>query len=191
MSTWNPPPVPRFGLGIDWETSGYSLPNYAASHQGISFGAVVFDLKTFDPIETLYREIKFDSTKHLWDMGAERVHGMTREYLAANGVAQEEAALELGNLVIKYFAAEKMTVLGHRAYFDECFTTQLMATIDVELNYDPVKIDSAAFGLTFLGVTSSNQLFQLAGCPPRSAHNSLEDILYTLASVKAIKNGLR
>ena len=54
--------IPTLGLAIDWETSGYSLPDYASKHQGISIGAAVFNLKTFEPIETYYQVIKFNKT---------------------------------------------------------------------------------------------------------------------------------
>jgi DNA polymerase III epsilon subunit-like protein len=162
------------------------MPNYAAQHQGISFGAVVFDMHTFEPIEPLYHEIKFDP-KYKWELEAERVHGITREHLAVNGIFQCEAALDLANLIIKYFSTEKIVLLGHRVYFDEAFTNQLMASIDIELTYDPIRIDSAAMGLALLGTTTSDQLFERAGLPPRELHNSLEDICFTLEAVRRIK----
>jgi pyruvate-formate lyase-activating enzyme len=52
--------IPTYGIAIDWETSGYSVPDYASKHQGISVGAAVFDIKTFEPIETFYQVIRFN-----------------------------------------------------------------------------------------------------------------------------------
>lgn len=187
LATMKSSAVPKFGLAIDFETSGYSLPNYAASHQGISFGAAIYEIATFSIVETLYREIVFDDTKYEWTMGAQNVHGITREHLEIHGISQAEAAYDLGNLVVKYLGTDKIPLLGHRVYFDEAFTNQLMASIDVKFEYDPIRIDSAAIGLAFLGTGNSNQLFEACGMPPRLAHNSLEDITYTLKSIQAIK----
>jgi hypothetical protein len=76
--------LPSFGLAIDFETSGYSIPNYAAKHQGISFGAIIFDVRTLEPVEALYQEIKFND-KYSWDAGAEKIHGISRPHLATHG----------------------------------------------------------------------------------------------------------
>lgn len=181
-------PTPKFGLGIDWETSGYSLPKYAENHQGISFGALIYEVATLDIVDTLYREIIFEDTKYEWSDGAEKVHGITRDHLKLHGVTQAEAAYDLGSMVLKYIGNEKVPLLGHRVYFDEAFTNQLMQAIDVQFEYDPIRIDSAAIGLMFLGTGSSDQLFDACGLPPRQAHNSLEDITYTIKSLQAIKN---
>jgi hypothetical protein len=179
--------LPKFGLAIDWETSGYSTPSYAEKHQGLSFGAIVFDAKSLDPIEHIYREIQFDQSKYLWDEGAEKVHGLSREYLRANGVTQEQAALDLGNLIIKYFGTEDVPLLGHRVYFDKAFNDQLLSSIGVNVNWHPLMFDSASTGAFFLETTKSDEIFDLLGLPPRGAHNSLEDITYTLAVMKRMK----
>lgn len=183
-------PIPRFGLAIDWETTGFTPEEgqRASKHQGISFGAVIFDISSLTPIETLYREIQFDS-KYEWTSGAERIHGLTREYLAKHGVTQQTAAVELGSLVMKYINTEPIITLGHRVIFDIEFTNQLMSTIDVKFDYDPIKIDTAALATVFLGVQSSNELFELCGLPERTEHNSLDDILYTLESARMLKQG--
>lgn len=181
------PQVQKFGLAIDWETSGYSVPNYAEKHQGLSLGAVIFDMTTFDVVDTLYLEIKFDP-RFVWEDSAANVHGLTREYLAQNGVTRADAAAQLAEFIFKYMGTEKIVALGHRVFFDIAFTNQLMDEVGFELQWDPIKIDSAAIALTFLGVTSSDQLFDMMGMPPRQAHNSLEDIVYTLESVKGIRD---
>lgn len=181
--------IPTFGLAIDWETTGFSAPpvDYAAKHQGISFGALIFDIKTLEAVDGCYHEIQFDDKKYEWSAGAERVHGLTREHLAKNGVPAEKAAEELGNLVLKYCGTEDVMLLGHRVYFDRSFTTQLMDTIGIRLNYHPTVIDSSAFGLIFMEISKSEALFQALGLPARGAHNSLEDIQHTLAAIKKMK----
>lgn len=180
--------VQKFGLAIDWETSGYSVPSYAKEHQGISFGALIFEIATFEIVETLYLEIKFDDSKYKWDDGAEKVHGLSRAHLDAHGVTQAEAAERLATLVLKYIGTDKIVALGHRVFFDIAFTDQLMETVGFEFNWDPIKLDSAAIALTFLGVNKSDELFDMMGMPPRDKHDAMEDIIYTLSSVKAIRD---
>lgn len=180
--------IQKFGLALDWETSGYSVPSYAASHQGISFGAIIFDTATFEPVESLYFEVKFDGSKYKWDDSAQRIHGLTREHLEAHGVTQAEAAQALAELVFKYNGAEKVLFLGHRPFFDIAFTDQLMASVDFAFEYDPIKLDSAAFALTLLGVNKSDEMFDMMGFPPRTEHNALEDIAMTLETIRLMRS---
>jgi len=181
-----PLPPPRFGLAIDWETTGYSIPNYASQHSGISFGAAIFDTKSFEVVDSLYVEIHPDPSK-IWDDGAERIHGLSKEYLAANAITRDEAACQLASLVIKWIGTGKVMVLGHRVHFDIAFTDDLMSVIDVKFEWDPIKIDSAAIGAVFLNETSSDGVFRACGFNDRNEHNALEDILLTLESIRIIK----
>lgn len=180
--------VPKFALAIDWETSGYSYPNFAEKHQGVAFGAIIFDIHTLDPVEEIYVEIKYDS-KYVWDSGAERVHGLSRSYLEKNGISQPEAALELGNLILKYFGTEDQPmILAHRAYFDIAFTTQLMKTIDVDIQFHPTPIDTSVFGTILMETSKSDTIFQTLGIIHRAKeHNALEDIRITLLALKKMK----
>ncbi len=184
--TFKPRPPGKFGLAIDWETSGYSIPNYAAHHSGISFGAAIFDTESFEVVDSLYCEVQ-PKEGRLWDDGAEKVHGLTREHLAKHGVSREEAASQLATLVLKWIGTDKVLALGHRVYFDIAFTDDLMAEIDIKFEWDPIKIDSAAFGTVLLHETSSDGLFNLCGFTDRAEHNSLEDILLTLESIRTLK----
>lgn len=178
--------IPQFALGIDWETTGYSIPNYAQFHQGISFGAIIFDVRSLEPVEELYLEIKYDP-KYKWEAGAEKVHGISQEYLRKNGVTQEDAAAQLCNLIIKYIGTEDVMLLGHRVHFDRAFTEQLTKTIGVDLSYHPTTIDTASLSTALMEMSKSEDVFQTLGMPPRQKHNALEDIRYTLASVKRMK----
>lgn len=178
--------IPQFALGIDWETTGYSIPNYAQFHQGISFGAIIFDVRSLEPVEELYLEIQYDP-KYKWEAGAEKVHGISQEYLRKNGVTQQDAAAQLCNLIIKYIGTEDVMLLGHRVHFDRAFTEQLTKTIDVDLSYHPTTIDTASLSTALMEMSKSEDVFQTLGMPPRQKHNALEDIRFTLASVKRMK----
>lgn len=178
--------LPQFGLAIDWETSGYSLPNYASKHQGISYGAIIFDVRTLEPVESIYHEINFNPI-YKWEDGAEKVHGITREHLAANGISQEEAALHLAALVNKYLGTDSVMLLGHRVNFDKAFTVQLMDAAGMEFTYHPTVIDSCSMATILLELTYSEDIFKTLGLPARGIHNALEDIQHTLAAVKKMK----
>jgi len=178
--------LPIWGLAIDWETTGYSLPNYASKHQGISYGAIIFDVKTLEPVESIYHEIKFNSI-YKWEAGAQAVHGITREHLEAHGISQEEGALHLAALVNKYLGTDSVMLLGHRVLFDKAFTIQLMDAAGMEFNYHPTILDSCSMATVLLELTFSEDIFKTLGLPARGIHNSLEDIQHTLAAVKKMK----
>lgn len=178
--------IPKFGLAIDWETSGYSYPDYAKSHQGISFGAIIFETKTLNVVEELYCEIVFDE-KYKWDMGAQKVHGITKEHLNEYGITQEHAASLLCNLVIKYIGTEDVMLMGHRVYFDKAFTIQLTQSIGIDFAYHPTTIDTCSMATVLMEMSKSEDVFQTLGLPGRKEHNALEDIRYTLESVKRMK----
>jgi oligoribonuclease (3'-5' exoribonuclease) len=180
--------LPQFGLALDWETSGYTLPNYTDRHQGISYGAIVFDMRTLEPIESLYQEIKFDPKKYSWSIEAEKIHGITKPYLEAHGVSQEEAAFALVGLVSKYMGTEDVVLLGHRVHFDKAFTNQLLESEGLALKYHPTVIDSCSIATVLMELTYSEDIFNTLGLPPRGKHNSLEDITYTLEAVKRMKD---
>jgi len=176
----------KFGLAIDWETSGFSLPTYCERHQGISFGAIIYDVKSLEPVETIYREIKFND-KYEWVPRAEQIHGLSREHLAKNGIEPEEAATDLLNMVIKYIGTDDVLLMGHRVHFDRAFTDQLTDTVGIRLPIHPTTIDTSSMATVLLETTRSEDVFTMLGLPGRGKHNALEDIQNTLECVKRMK----
>lgn len=167
---------PKYGICIDWETSGAEWGQtrkivYGKKHQGISFGAVVFDARTLTPIETLYREIQFDGTKWEWSAEAEAIHGLSREYLATNGITQEEAAIDLADLILRYFGPPTQQnyvhFLGHNVYFDVAFTEQLLDPFGLMFNVSHTILDSSCVGFFTVEEYKSDRLFDALGLPPR------------------------
>ena len=200
----------EFGVCIDWETSGAIFGGDSSKdHQGISFGAVIFRTKTFEPVAKLYKLIKFDEQKYKWTESAQKIHGLTKERLAAEGVTQEEAAMELLELILKYFGpSSKVMILGHNPEFDNKFTNQLLATIDFELTREiltlkernaalhpdrvyiemhHVVLDTSALGFITLGLSKSDLLFERIGFADRGEHNALIDAEMTLQTCAAMK----
>ena len=182
---------PKFGLAIDWETSGADWDNPVGSHikyQGLSFGAVVFDADTFEEIERLYCEIKFDESKYSWTEEAAKIHGLTREYLEANGIDREEAAVLLAELILKYFGPnERIMFLGHNVDFDIGFTDQLLNDFGIEIKKHHVKLDTSSTGFITTNRYKSDQLFEYLGFDKRNAHNAMDDILMTIETCRIIR----
>lgn len=185
-------PCPTKGICCDWETSGadFNLQTHEqpTKYQGITFGVVVYDTKTLEPIETLYREVKFDS-KYTWTTEAEAIHGKSREYLAQHGVERLDAALDFAELIVKHFGpTSPVPFMGHNKDFDVSFTQQLMRDTGVPMfNLHHVNIDSSGIAFTLLDIYKSDDVFDFLGFDARGAHNSLEDALMTLASCQRIK----
>lgn len=184
----------KYGLGIDWETSGadwgFRYDDYSkqSSYQGISFGAVVFETETFEPVETLYREIHFDANKYQWTEQAEAIHGLSRTHLLRNGVPSEEAACDLAELVLKYWGPNPFVVmLAHRLDFDLHYTKQLLEPYELMFNRDGVKLDTCGTAFALLGIHKSDKLFDFLGLEGRGKHNALEDILMTLEAMRTMR----
>lgn len=192
--------TPEFGLCIDWETSGAVFGGDSSrEHQGITFGAIVFRTKDFTPVEKMYREIQFDASKYKWTEGAQKIHGLTQDYLLENGVTQEEAAIDLAALILKYFGDGKVMFLGHNPEFDRRFTNQLMNVIEIEFSVEKqttfnswiqlhhVMLDTSALGFITLGLFKSDLLFEKIGFEARADHNALADAEMTLDTCAAIQ----
>jgi hypothetical protein len=196
--------TPAFGLCLDWETSGALWGGDSTrDFQGISFGAIIFDTATFDPVEKLYVEIKFNATRYQWSDGAEAIHGLSREYLEANGMSQEDAAVALAELILKYFGDTKVMFLGHNTEFDRRFTNQLLNTIEIEFSVEKqtkfdswiqlhhVVLDTSSTGFIALGLFKSDLLFAKIGFEDRDAHNALTDAEQTLGTCKVIREMMK
>jgi len=180
----------KFGLCMDWETSGASFGGDSTiDYQGLTFGAVIFNMKTFEIVDTLYVELKFDETKYKWSPEAEKIHGKTREHLAAHGVDAEVAAEELLNFIAKYIPLEEdIFFLGHNREFDVGFTKQLLNQFGVMFKLCDMRVmDTSGIGHVVFGIYKSDELFKFLGLPDRTEHNSLEDAIYTVMSCERIR----
>lgn len=199
--------TPQFGLCIDWETTGAVWGGDSSKeYQGIQLGAIVFSTADFKPVETLKLNIKYEGTKYKWSPQAEAIHGLTQDYLELTGITQEEAAIELGTLITKYWAGDsKVMFLGHNPGFDQRFTNQLMQTIGIEFSTERatasegwiqlhhVMLDTSALGFVTLGLFKSDLLFEKIGFEDRAEHDALQDALQTLetcAVIREVVNGV-
>jgi hypothetical protein len=193
--------TPQYGLCIDWETSGATWGGDSSKdYQGLSFGAIVFDAKTFEEVEKIYVEIKYNP-KWKWSTEAEAIHGMSKEYLEENGISQEDAAVALAELILKYWGPDsKVMFMGHNAEFDRRFTNQLLNQIEIEFSVEKqtqftswiqlhhVVLDTSPLGFVAVGLFKSDLLFEKMGFEQRGDHNALQDAEQTLATAKGIRD---
>lgn len=177
-------------LAFDVETSSINRNGYNPSDncQIVSIGIIVTDASTLKPIEKLYLEIKWNGVSE-WSSEAEAVHGLSKEYLEKNGISEEDAVFEIGNLILKYWPLNtRIHSLGHNIVgFDIPFLRALFSKFDLNLNFCNRNIDTFPLMNTLLGAYDSNQGFDAIGLPPRTKHNALEDIEMTVETVKRIK----
>lgn len=190
----------KYGICCDWETTGADFnQDSSVNYQGISFGFIVFDLATFEEVDSLYRELKFDATKYKWTDAAEKIHGISREHLEANGVTRDEALGDLIEMMIKYwppgfFATKgnepdsKILLAGHNKSFDMDFTAQLFRDHDLELAFHHVGMDSTMIAFAVSGEYKSDVVFELfADLNTRDKHNALEDARASLSVLRNIR----
>lgn len=181
-------------LVADCETSGLVFacdsndpsqhPETKKTYQSVSWGLLVVDADTLKPIDELYVEIKYNGTSE-WNMKAEQVHGLTKEYLEQNGVSEEEAAIEIGNFIFEHFGTSMVVCGGHNfGSFDIWFMRRLMNQFGIMFNISNRIIDTNSIGYVCYNTFTSDQLFDLMGVK-RTEHNSLED---AKASLKILYN---
>lgn len=187
-------------LAIDVETSGMFYDNQSddpshnaatgEDYQIVSIGLIVADVATFKPVEKLYLEIKWDG-ESLWSKKAEAVHGLSVDYLEENGIDQEEAVVEIANLIIKYWGPDvPLCLLGHNvATFDLKFLKRLFKKYGLEVRFGNRYIDTMSIGVATFGTFNSDDLFAAAGFPERdpAKHNALDDAMMALQSARMVK----
>lgn len=180
-------------LAIDTETSGLFLGhNSPVTHDGehfqvVSWGIMVLDAQTLDTIEELYIEQQWDG-EAIWNESAEKVHGLTKEHLAANGVTREEAMLQIGSLILKHWGKTPVVTLGHNSItFDLPFLKHEAELAGIDLRFGNRHLDSNTLGFTLFGCFNSDDMFAELGFKEREAHNSLEDIRMTVKAFRVAR----
>ena len=181
--------IGKYILFVDWETSGadFKTGDHTKYYQGLSYGVVIADSETFEPVETLYRELQFDDTKYQWSDEAEAIHGLSREYLKEHGVTREEGLIDLLELILKYIGSGKICIGGHNVTFDRKFCDQLAEDFEMTMDFHHVVIETSALAFVAVGLYRSNEVFPFFGAEVRGKHNALDDALQSLAVARGIK----
>lgn len=185
-------------LVIDAETSGISFngidptinPATGETYQAVSLGLIVANAITLEPIERLYVEIKWNG-ESVWSKEAERVHGLSLAYLEEHGITEEEAVVEIAELIIKHWGPDGVVCLaGHNvATFDRFFLDRLLRKYGLAIRFGSKTIDTNAIGFATFGTHNSDDLFAIVGLPERdpSAHNALVDAESALKAIKRVR----
>jgi len=173
-------------LFIDAETSGIALgsadPSYdeasGKEYQAVSWGLVVADAQTLKPLDKLYVEIKYNGTAE-WSKEAQKVHGLSLAYLEENGVDEEDAVVQIAELILKHWGHDGVVCVGGHnvATFDLPFFRRLLNKFDINVKFGSKTIDTNAIGFATFGTHNSDDLFEMVGLPPRdpAGHNALDD----------------
>lgn len=186
-------------LIIDCETSGLAYncddpsynPTTGETFQAVSWGFIVVDAITLKPIQELYLEIKVDKDT-TWDIRVDKVHGLTREYLAENGISRPEAVEIIGNLLVDHWGpSSPIHVAGHNPHFDLAFLRRDLRSEGLDFKFGNKMVDTNSVGFTVYSTHNSDDLFEMVGLPPRKDHNALEDArsaLKVLQTTRLIAN---
>ena len=177
-------------LAMDCETTGLSFngDDPSIGYQSVSWGFIVADAHTLKPIEELYVEIEWDGQSK-WNKRAEKVHGLSKSYLAKNGVTEEEAVEQAGSLILRHWGPKNcIHTLGHNVVsFDLWFLKRMFRNHDIELRFGNRHYDTNSMGWVALETFTSDQLFEAVGLTARKDHNALTDARYALESARRIR----
>lgn len=203
----------KYVLVMDCETTGLFkgenpviCPKTHKEYQSVSWGFLVVDFETLEIIDKLYVIIKWNG-KSEWDFEAQKIHGMSKEYLNEHGFDEKEAVEIIGSFLEKYWGPYEVVEGKTRTYakfpsthmhlmginvmsFDVHFLNHLFKRVlgeDIILNISHRHIDLNSVGLLTLGTYTSDELFDAVGLEKRGIHNALEDVKMTLDAARRIK----
>ncbi len=179
----------KYILVLDTETTGSTFGTYEetfSKYQAIQFGAIVADAQTFEEVDSIEFLVKFDP-KYEWTEGAEKIHGISRLRLAEEGLADEDAALVLGEFILKYFGTGKVMFLGHNPWFDIEAMRQLLEKYKVMPDLHHVVLDTSALGWITCGKFRSNDLFEFFLGGRAEKHGALDDARMTLTVARTVR----
>lgn len=188
----------KYTLAADCETTGIAIgcddpsqnPKTGEKYQAVSWGLVVVETDTLKAVDELYVEIQHDE-QYVWSKGAERVHGMSQEYLRENGVSMKEAVEQIGTLILSYWGPDSpICLLGHNVVsFDLAFLRSTLRSQGLEVRFANRHVDTNAIGFACLETFNSDDLFELVGLPVRdpAKHNALTDAKNALEVVRRVR----
>lgn len=183
-------------LAVDCETTGLAVnqddpsynPKTGEEYQAISWGLIVADAQTLTPIEEMYVETQWNGVS-VWDDRAQKIHGLSKEYLEKNGFTEQETVEAIGTLIMKYWGPTvSIRTLGHNVVsFDIWFLKRLFRRHDIELRFGSRHIDTSTLGFVNWGTFNSDDLFSAVGFDARGDHNALDDARMSLESARVTK----
>lgn len=195
----------KYSLWLDWETSGaaFDLPYpeqfVPGMFQGIQLGMVVADNENFEEVDAIRVNIKFDSS-YKWQDEAQKIHGLSREYLEEHGVDSEEAVATIIEFITKHFGDDVIhygegkpdktrTICfgGHNLGFDIAALQALLRRFNFAVSEHHVRLDTSSIGFLAVGIYKSSKLFEHFGAEKRGDHDALDDTRQSLAVATGVK----
>lgn len=177
-------------LAFDCETSGINFNTIlpCTDYQMVSVGMIAFNVADYTPIDELYLEIQWNGISK-WDVRAENIHGMSKDYLIQNGVPELEAAIQVGLFLDKNFGIDNaLNLLGHNVVnFDLPFFKEFLWRHEMPFKFAHRHFDTFALSMGTIGAYDSNELFDQMGFPARKEHNALKYAKMSLKSYQIIK----
>lgn len=204
---WKPRGYFDYFFAVDCETTGLCFKNYdynenvvhnpksGEHHQALSWGIMIVDAATFEVKEEVYIPVKWnDESKRQrkenprFGSKAEKVHGLTFEYLEEHGIDEVDAVVQIGKLIAKYFGTDNaVKILGHNVMFDMQFLRELFQRYGINIKFGTRIFDSNSLSFGTVGAWNSDDLFSTMGFKHRESHNALEDIKLTVEMFRIIK----
>jgi DNA polymerase III epsilon subunit-like protein len=179
----------KFILIADAETSGSTFLSYEETfqrYQAIAFGFIVATSDTFEEVASLQFKVKFDP-RYEWSMEAQKIHGITREVLEAEGLSPEDAAVEVAEFILEHFGTGKVMFANHNPYFDIEAMRQLLEKFGVMPDLHHVVLDTSGLGFVAMGKYKSNDVFEFFNGERPPVHDALGDARMALGVLRGIR----
>ncbi len=178
---------------FDCETTGLN----PEVDQIIQFAYILTDMD-FNEISSGETYVRFEKPDEFWSPEAERVHGITLEFLKENGISQEE----LRDLIISALGSEGLPPIpaGHNIQFDLNFLRNLFPRWMFRnlLDYHPLDSMTLAQAINFQArKTKGKWLFpsvnlstvcRVLKIDPGKAHDAISDVRASMAVYQKLNN---
>lgn len=174
-------------LFLDWETTGVPPDDWdmRTGPMGISLGVVATDTDHWNPIAQDQFHVAY-TTDHTWSSESERIHGLSRTFLASEGISQADAADRFNDFA-RTHVGNVIRIGGHNAEFDRKFTKQLLMH---SVSSAPVEIDFRIYDsmaiAALLGFSSGGEMFRYYGHQRGVHHDALDDALGALKAFRKV-----
>lgn len=179
----------------DVETSGlsYNTLDPSDGYQIVSFGAIIVDAHTLEELDNLYLTCQWNGAS-TWSDGAEKVHGLSKEYLSEHGLPEDEFVATIAEWLYSYFppdgdANERVVKFAGQNFrsFDHYFIKNLFDKYSLPLRAGSRFVDTSTLGYVIFGCYDSDELFKLLGFDSRSSHNALDDARMSLEAIRVAR----
>ena len=175
--------------GINWKSGASECTeSIAKGFQAVQWGFVISDTEHYKPIAELEVKIRWNGESK-WDVKAEQVHGMSKEYLEKHGVDEEDAVMDIVEFFMEHLDITKpIFVLGHNVgTFDLPFLKDLLYRHGIQkIKFGQRCFDSFSLSMGTIKEHDSNMLFKKVGFADRADHNALDDAKMALGSFRLL-----